>query len=815
MPLIPETWLDSQVANLTTANNQFSPNIIQLANGNILVSWTSDDTGGLANNSGDDIMGQIFGPLGNRVGVEFRINDFAVANNERDVDMAALPGGGVGNGDSGGFLAVYERSNILTGVVEICFDQKSATGAVVNGNFVVSDGLASDPNYRNPSVAVSSGTSALVVYEEITGGVSEIRGKIYNPTTGTFGAQISLIALVGGDTDADVTALTNGNYVITTTVGGTDQSIGYRIINSTGGNVLGATQILGTSSNVDDDYDAAVTALSGGGFVISWTNKDVNDTDTFFRVYNAAGTETGSGSVGESLATNDNNESVITGLADGTFVIVYDNDELNHLVIDHYSALGGSLGSFSFAGSNTTPTVTSLADGRIAVAWLDSNNEIAMEILDTRDSPNNANYAPISRSIGTVGDDVFTGNADANFGFSGNDTITDGGGFNSLYGGTGNDSIAILGVDASEVVDGGAGSDTLIGSAIVNGTVYNLATGRVVEGTIIEVATGFENVIGTSANEIMVGSSIGNTLSGGGGDDSINGGLGSDKVYGGAGNDTIFVNSTGDSVFEAIGGGTIDRVFASSNFVLTAGSEVERLSAGNSAGAVAINLYGNAFSQTISGNAAVNVLSSGATGGVDVLQGFGGNDIYRVFNFGDIIVETAGNGTADRVVAAVSFALAADDNIEFMSTANPAGIAPINLRGNALAQTLQGNAGANQLNGLAGSDTMTGGAGADAFMFNSALGPANVDIITDYNVVADRILLENAVFGGLVAGVLGAAAFTANLAGLATDGSDRIIYETDTGFLWFDADGTGGIGRVRFADLASGLLMSAGEFAVV
>ena len=41
------------------------------------------------------------------------------------------------------------------------------------------------------------------------------------------------------------------------------------------------------------------------------------------------------------------------------------------------------------------------------------------------------------------------------------------------------------------------------------------------------------------------------------------------------------------------------------------------------------------------------------------------------------------------------------------------------------------------------------------------------------------------------------------------------MYETDTGFLWYDADGNSAGLRVKFADLAGGLVMAAGEFAVV
>ena len=60
-------------------------------------------------------------------------------------------------------------------------------------------------------------------------------------------------------------------------------------------------------------------------------------------------------------------------------------------------------------------------------------------------------------------------------------------------------------------------------------------------------------------------------------------------------------------------------------------------------------------------------------------------------------------------------------------------------------------------------------------------------------------------FTGLEAGDLAAEAFVANLSGRATTDSQRIIYETDTGRLYFDADGAGEAGRVQIATLAAGL----------
>lgn len=217
----------------------------------------------------------------------------------------------------------------------------------------------------------------------------------------------------------------------------------------------------------------------------------------------------------------------------------------------------------------------------------------------------------------------------------------------------------------------------------------------------------------------------------------------------------------------------------------------------------------------ITGNAGVNVLNDGGSGAADTLRGLAGDDVYRIFNSGDIIDETAGNGTVDRIQTTVSFALAADDNIEIMTTLVSTGVVAINLSGNALNQTIIGNAGANSINGGAGIDTLTGGLGADRFVFTSPTLATNIDRITDFNVAADTIVLENLVFPGLPAGGLALAAFAANLTGFATDALDRIIYETDTGRLFCDFDGTSAGARFQFAVLAPGLALSQFDFLVV
>ena len=123
-----------------------------------------------------------------------------------------------------------------------------------------------------------------------------------------------------------------------------------------------------------------------------------------------------------------------------------------------------------------------------------------------------------------------------------------------------------------------------------------------------------------------------------------------------------------------------------------------------------------------------------------------------------------------------------------------------------------GNSGSNIINGQGGSDTLRGYLGNDSFIFDSALGAGNIDFIDDFSVADDTIRLENAIFTGLVAGTLAAAAFRTGTA--AADTSDRVIYNNATGALLFDSDGTGASAAIQFGIVSAGLAMTNADFFV-
>ncbi|WP_052055414.1 GDSL-type esterase/lipase family protein [Myxosarcina sp. GI1] len=126
---------------------------------------------------------------------------------------------------------------------------------------------------------------------------------------------------------------------------------------------------------------------------------------------------------------------------------------------------------------------------------------------------------------------------------------------------------------------------------------------------------------------------------------------------------------------------------------------------------------------------------------------------------------------------------------------------------------LAGNNGNDTLIGGVGNDTLIGGSGKDYFVFENK--QQGNDFIQDFTVGSDKIVISAKGFGGgLVENTnLTQAQFTIGTAAL--DASDRFIYNSANGNLYFDPDGIGQKTQVLFATLNPNLAMSNLDFAIV
>jgi Ca2+-binding RTX toxin-like protein len=150
----------------------------------------------------------------------------------------------------------------------------------------------------------------------------------------------------------------------------------------------------------------------------------------------------------------------------------------------------------------------------------------------------------------------------------------------------------------------------------------------------------------------------------------------------------------------------------------------------------------------------------------------------------------------------------AGTEVETLEAITRADTSAMTLTGNAINNMIVGNDVANMLDDKGGNDLLVGYGGADMFAFTTAPGAGNVDHLYDFVSGTDKIALDDAIFGALGAGAF---AFGAQ----AGEADDRIIYNTATGELFFDADGNGGGAQVLFAVLDTHPALVAGDFTVI
>jgi len=222
-------------------------------------------------------------------------------------------------------------------------------------------------------------------------------------------------------------------------------------------------------------------------------------------------------------------------------------------------------------------------------------------------------------------------------------------------------------------------------------------------------------------------------------------------------------------------------------------------------------IQGLASNDTLVGLAGDDMLDGGA--GNDSMVGGQDDDTYYVDSTGDKVTELANQGTDIVKTSLISYALGSNvENLIYTGQTAFKGI------GNTLNNKIVGSLGADTLTGLAGDDTiqgiggsdlisgglgndlLTGGAAADYFVFDTAPSNSNTDIITDFEVGLDKIRLSKSTFK-ISSSLKFSDQFVVGTQAL--DKYDRIIYDSAANKLYYDADGTGKIAPVQFAEVST------------
>jgi len=373
---------------------------------------------------------------------------------------------------------------------------------------------------------------------------------------------------------------------------------------------------------------------------------------------------------------------------------------------------------------------------------------------------------------GTPGDDTLFGTAE-------DDALNGMGGADLLSGGGGDD---VLITEASDdTVNGGAGLDTQISGQGVVGL------DRIVAGSGVETLV-MRDYIGSAAwfygSVSAQGNSLGNLIR-----DEGQGGL---ILAGGAGNDTLLGGGGANLFYEVLQGS--DRVDGGGGrdglaFYASSGGLVVDFAAGTVSGAGgSVSFTGIEYAY---GSSAADLLTAGAQGaefyagsGNDTLVGGAGNDLLSDYNLDPQLL----GGGNDR------------------------------MSGKGGDDTLVGAIGNDTLSGGAGHDALNGESGADQFVFDVAPGSANADTVFGFASGSDRIVLDGKVHAALGASgafTVGDARFWSSSSGAAHDANDRVIYNTSTGTLWYDANGNAAGGAQLIATLEGASALAASDITVV
>ena len=471
------------------------------------------------------------------------------------------------------------------------------------------------------------------------------------------------------------------------------------------------------------------------------------------QVFTADGTK-----VGTEFLVAHGSDCNITGLNNGEFIVSWSNGDIKAQI---FSADGTKVGAAFLVNTQTAdpqrhPTITELTSGGFVVSWVDDSGTLG-----------DSSYSSIKAQIFTFGNEpVITSNGGgdaAAFSIAENSTAVTTFAASDVDSGTTFKYSISGGADASlfridhetgalrfktapnfeAPTDAGANNayDVVVRVTDEGG----LSDTQAITVTVRDVVN--ELLVGTAGPDTLEGAGGNDTLKGTGGDDTLRGNAGKDTLYGGAGND-----------------------------LLNGGS------------------------------------------GADRMEGGAGDDTYFVDNLRDMVVEAAGMGV-DTVKVRLGLNYTLGANLENLILLDSAGFIG---KGNSLANVITGNDGNNTLMGFAGDDTLigglggdvlsgglgkdilTGGSGRDFFVFDTAPSAANVDTVTDFNGSEnDKIELSKAVFKGFAQeGALSADQFYAAAGATAAhDATDRVVYDTTSGKLYYDADGLGGAAAVQIAVL--------------
>ena len=313
LPPIPPTIIDDHLINTVIANNQSLPSVTGLQDGGFVVTWGSSDQDG----SGKGIYGRRYDASGAAQGMEFQINTYTFGDQANPSVTDLMDGGFVVTWTS------YDSGN--QGIYGQRYD---ARGAALGTEFVINTSTSGDQ--ANPSVTALIDGGFVVTWDSDHSGDEGIYGQRYDANGDELGAEFQINSFTGAQFGSSVTALIDGGFVVTWQMSFSD-TLSYGIYGrryDASGAALGTESVINTFTT-DDQANPSVTALTDGGFVVTWEswNQDGSNMGIYGQRYDANGDELGAEFQVNTFTTDDQFGSSVTALIDGGFVVSWSSPQ--------------------------------------------------------------------------------------------------------------------------------------------------------------------------------------------------------------------------------------------------------------------------------------------------------------------------------------------------------------------------------------------------------------------------------------------------------------------------------------------------------
>ncbi|MCP1561900.1 UNVERIFIED_ORG: Ca2+-binding RTX toxin-like protein [Methylobacterium sp. SuP10 SLI 274] len=352
-------------------------------------------------------------------------------------------------------------------------------------------------------------------------------------------------------------------------------------------------------------------------------------------------------------------------------------------------------------------------------------------------------------------------------GGNGDDLLIGGNGFDTLRGDAGNDTLyggneddTLDGGSGSNILNGGNGTDTATFESAATGYIVDLNAQRTWNGSIGDILASIENAVGSRFNDTLISGAGTTHLEGRDGDDVLRvvpSNVSRIILDGGNGSDTVSYEDAGTGYY----------IDLSAQETWNFGNRGDKL--------VSIeNAIGTRFNDRMDGTAGNNLLRGGA--GNDTINGWDGNDELDGGDSEDVL----NGGTGNDVIIG--------------------GVGNDTIYGGLGNDTIYGGDGNDTISDLAGYDLIYGGSGSDTFVF-AKKDFGTPDYIRDFTVGSDILYIDDfRGFDDYYDGVLAENMFK-DITKAPIDADDIMIYNRNTGELFYDIDGGGSEGAVLFVIL--------------